>query len=146
MKIKPIRNDMEHKAALAEVDRLERLEPVDGTPDADALEVLYTLVEAYEEERHPIEPPDPIDAVLFRADQMGWTRKDLEPYIGSRNRVAEVLNRKRPVSLAMIRNLARAGVPADALIREPRKGTRRTVPTGVARRSGRKGPASSRKT
>jgi HTH-type transcriptional regulator/antitoxin HigA len=84
--------------------------------------VLVTLIEAYEEEHYPIDPPDPIEAIKFRMEQQGLTRRDLEEIIGTRTRIAEVLNRKRGLSIAMIRRLnERLGIPAEVLIRRSRK-------------------------
>jgi HTH-type transcriptional regulator/antitoxin HigA len=122
MEIKPIRNDEDHQAALAVIEQLWDAEP--GTEDADKLEVLATLVEAYEEKRHPILPPSPVDALLFRMDQLGLTRRDLEPYIGSRARVSEILNGNRNLTLNMIRRLhAGLGIPADVLIQQTQRKT-----------------------
>ena len=93
-----------------------------GTRDGDRLDVLVTLIEAYEEEHYPIDPPDPIEAIKFRMEQQGLTRRDLEEIIGTRTRIAEVLNRKRGLSIAMIRRLnERLGIPAEVLIRPSRK-------------------------
>lgn len=117
--LKPIRTQADYKAALAEIERLwgARI----GTPKGERLDVLATLVDAYETEHYPMDPPDPIDAIKFRMEQQGLTRKDLEPLIGTRTRVAEVLNRKRNLSIAMIRRLhAKLGLPADVLIRPSR--------------------------
>ena len=92
-----------------------------NTPDGDRLDVLATLVEAWEQKHDPIEAPDPVAAILFAMEQRGLTRRDLEPLIGSRARVAEVLNRKRNLTLPMIRRLhERLRIPADSLIHEPR--------------------------
>ncbi len=89
----------------------------EGSPAAERLEVLVTLVQAYEAEHHPIAPPDPIEAIRFRMEQQGLTRKDLEAWIGTRARVSEVLSRKRPLTLAMIRRLRRGlGISADILV------------------------------
>lgn len=119
MEIKPIKTETDHKRALAEVERLWAAEP--GSVDADRLDVLATLIEAYEERNHPIPPPDPVDAILFRLDQLGLSRRDLEPYIGTRARVSEVLSRTRSLSLAMIRRLHTGlGIPADVLIQQSR--------------------------
>src|SRR5689334_9715087 len=101
MDVIPIRTESDHKAALKEVERLWDAAP--GTPEADRLEVLFTLVEAYEARHHPIPPPDPIEAVLYYIESRGVSPRDLVPIIGSRGRVSEVLNRKRPLTLAMIR-------------------------------------------
>ncbi len=88
-----------------------------GSPEAEKLEILVTLVDAYEAKRHPIDPPDPIDAIRFRMEQEGLTRTDLEKFIGSRARVSEILNRRRPLTVKMIRRLRDAlGISADVLI------------------------------
>jgi HTH-type transcriptional regulator/antitoxin HigA len=91
--LKPIRTEADHEAALTEVERLWGAKS--GTPKGDRLDVLATLIEVYEAKHYPMDPPDPIDAIRFRMEQQGLTRKDLEPIIGTRNRIAEVLNRKR---------------------------------------------------
>jgi HTH-type transcriptional regulator/antitoxin HigA len=115
MHIKPIRTKRDHQAALAEIERL--WDAKKGTPEADRLEVLSLLVEAYERQHEPIADPDPIDFLAHVMEARGLTRKDLEPYIGSRARVAEVLNRVRPLTLEMIRRLAEGlDLPADVLI------------------------------
>ncbi len=115
MEIRPIKNDQDHAAALAEIDRLWDADL--GTPEADRLDILTTLVVAYEETNHSIAATDPVDAILFRMEQMELTRHDLEPYIGSRGRVSEILNRTRNLSLAMIRRLNKGlGIPAEVLI------------------------------
>ena len=117
--LKPIRSETDYEAALAEVERLWGAKS--GTPDGDRLDVLATLIDAYEAERYPMDPPDPIEAIKFRMEQQGLTRKDLEPIIGTRTRVAEVLNRKRGLSIDMIRRLhERLGISADVLIRPSR--------------------------
>ncbi len=103
MDIKPIKTEKDYDAALAEVEALWGA-PED-TPDGDKLDVLITLVEAYEAKHHPIDPPDPVDAILFRMEQAGLERKDLEPFIGGRGRVSEILTRKRPLTINMIRRL-----------------------------------------
>ena len=92
-------------------------EPEPGSADGDRFEILTTLVEAYEAKHFPIDAPDPIEAIRFRMDQGGLTVKDLVPSIGQPNRVYEVLNRKRGLTLEMIRNLHRnLGIPAESLI------------------------------
>lgn len=114
--IRPIRTAADHEAALRELEALWGAAP--GTPGADRLDVIVTLIEAYEAAAFPIDLPDPVDAILFRMEQQGLSRKDMEPLIGSRGRVSEVLGRKRPLSLEMIRRLNRElGIPADVLIR-----------------------------
>jgi HTH-type transcriptional regulator/antitoxin HigA len=118
--VKPIRSKKDHAAALAEVERLwgARL----GTPEGDRLDVLATLIDAYETAHYPMDPPDPIEAIKFRMEQEGLTRKDLEPLIGTRTRVAEVLNRKRSLSIGMIRRLhQKLGISAEVLIRPTRR-------------------------
>lgn len=111
------------------------------TPEADRLDVLATLVEAYEAKHYPIDPPDPIAAIRFRMEQQGLTAQDLEPFIGTRARVSEVLNRRRPLSLSMIRRLTEGlGIPAAVLIRptgapSARKAARKTSPRGTTRKS-----------
>ncbi len=113
--IKPIRTEADHAAAMKEIERLWGAKS--GTRAGDRLDVLATLVDAYEAQHLPIAPPDPIDAIRFRMEQQGLTRKDLEPMIGSRTRVSEVLNRKRGLSIEMIRRLrAGLGIPADVLV------------------------------
>ena len=114
--LKPIRSEADYEAALAEVERVWGAKA--GTPEGDRLDVLATLIDAYEAEHHPMDPPDPIEAIQFRMEQQGLTRKDLEPIIGTRTRVAEVLNRKRGLSIGMIRRLHdRLGISAEVLIR-----------------------------
>lgn len=118
--LKPIRSEADHTAALAEVERLWGART--GTPDGDRLDVLATLIDAWETLTYPMDPPDPIEAIEFRMEQMGLTRKDLEPLIGTRARVAEVMNRKRNLSIEMIRRLhERLGISAEVLIRPTRK-------------------------
>ena len=118
--VRPIRSKRDHAAVLKEAERLWGAKA--GTRDGDRLDVLVTLIEAYEEEHYPIDPPDPIEAIKFRMEQQGLTRRDLEEIIGTRTRIAEVLNRKRGLSIAMIRRLnERLGIPAEVLIRPSRK-------------------------
>lgn len=118
MEIRPIHTNADYKAALREVSAYFDHEPEPGTPDGDRLEVLLTLVEAYEAKAFPIDLPDPVEAIKFRMEQLGLTAKDLEPMIGRRNRVYEVLNRTRPLTLPMIRKLhEQLGIPAESLIR-----------------------------
>jgi HTH-type transcriptional regulator / antitoxin HigA len=117
--IKPIRSEEDYEAALAEVERFWGARS--GTPEGDRLDVLATLIDAYESEHHPIDPPDPIEAIKFRMEQQGLTRKDLEGILGSRTRIAEVLNRRRGLSINMIRRLHdRLGISAEVLIRPSR--------------------------
>ncbi|HUI18896.1 MAG TPA: transcriptional regulator [Alphaproteobacteria bacterium] len=119
--LKPIRSAADYKRALAELARLWGAKS--GTPAGDRLDVLATLIDAYEDAHFPMDPPDPIEAIKFRMEQQGLARKDLEPLIGTRTRVAEVLNRKRSLSIAMIRRLHdRLGISAEVLIRPSRNG------------------------
>ncbi len=121
MDIKPIRSETDYEAALAEVDRLWGAEP--GTPDGDRFEVLFTLVEAYEEYHYPILPPDPVEAIQYYMESRGLDRRDLEKFIGSSGRVSEILSRKRPLTLAMIRRLNKGlGIPAEILIQNSKQG------------------------
>ncbi len=116
MEIRPIRTDEEHRAALIEIERLWNFEP--ESAEGDYVEVLATLVEAYEAKHHPVLAPDPIAAIEFMMEQKGLTRRDLEPAIGSRGRVSEVLKRKRPLTLPMVRALSvLLDIPADVLVR-----------------------------
>ena len=116
MRIRPIKTDADYRMALAEIERLMAASP--GTPAGDRLEVLTTLVEHYELLHEPIEPPDPIEALIYHMESRSLMRRDLEPYLGSRARVAEVLNRKRALSIEMIRKLhAGLGISAEVLIR-----------------------------
>ena len=118
--IRPIRTEADHAAAMDEVERLWGAKS--GTADGDRLDVLATLIEAYELKQHPIDPPDPIEAIRFRMEQQGLDRRDLEPMLGTRNRVAEVLGRKRGLSIEMIRRLhSGLGIPAEVLIRPSRR-------------------------
>lgn len=118
MNIKPIHSRADHKAALKLVSKLVDLDPAPGTPDGDMLEVMSTLIVAYEAKHFPVGAADPIEAIKFRMDQQGLSVADLEPMIGKRNRVYEVLARSRPLTLAMIRRLHDGlGIPAESLIR-----------------------------
>ncbi|MGH6946930.1 MAG: helix-turn-helix domain-containing protein [Kiloniellales bacterium] len=117
--VKPIRTEADYEAALAEVGRLWGAKL--GTSKGDRLDVLATLIDVYESEHHPMDPPDPVDAIEFRMEQQRLTRRDLEGIIGTRTRIAEVLNRKRGLSIAMIRRLhERLGISAEVLIRPSR--------------------------
>ena len=120
IELKPIRTKADYRKALAEVERLWGAKS--GTQEGDRLDILATLIDAYEAEHYPIDPPDPIEAIKFRMEQQGLSRKDLEPLIGTRTRVAEVLNRKRNLSIGMIRRLHdRLGISAEVLIRPSQK-------------------------
>jgi HTH-type transcriptional regulator / antitoxin HigA len=120
MDIQPIRNRADHAAALSEIAALMADDPKRGTPEGDKLDVLATLVEAYERENFPIEAADPVEAIKFRMDQQGLTVHDLVPMIGRLNRVYEVLARRRPLTMPMVWRLHRElGIPAESLIRPP---------------------------
>ncbi|MES2257656.1 MAG: helix-turn-helix domain-containing protein [Pseudomonadota bacterium] len=119
MDIKPIRTEDDYHAALREVESLMAAEF--GTPEGDRLDVLATLVDAYEARHFPMELPSPIDAIKFIMEQKGLTPKDLEPMIGRLNRVYEILNGRRQLTLPMICRLhEKLGIPAEVLIRQPR--------------------------
>lgn len=117
--LRPIRSEADYDAALEEIEHLWGAK--NGTPGGDRLDVLATLIEVYEAKHYPMDPPDPVEAIRFRMEQQGLTRKDLEPMIGPRNRVADVLNRKRGLSIDMIRQLhEQLGISAEVLIRPSR--------------------------
>ena len=117
MQIKPIHCEADHKAALRKISDLMESDPEPGSAQGDRLNVLTLLVEAYEAKHFDIAPPDPVEAIKFRMEQSGLTIKDLEPLIGKSKRVYEVLKRKRPLTLAMIRRLhTQLGIPAQVLI------------------------------
>jgi HTH-type transcriptional regulator/antitoxin HigA len=117
MKIQPIRTEADYHKALAAIERLWGAKQ--RTPNGDKLDVLLVLVEDYEAKHHPIDPPDPIEAIKFRMEQQNLSRKDLEPLIGSRGRVTEIINRQRPLTLAMIRRLHQGlHIPLESLIQE----------------------------
>ncbi|MBN2886513.1 MAG: transcriptional regulator [Chromatiaceae bacterium] len=116
MDIKPIKTESDYQAALREIEYLMTAEF--DTPEGERLDVLVTLVEAYEQRHFPLDLPDPVEAIRFHMEQKGLAAKDLEPMIGRSNRVYEVLNRKRPLTLKMIWRLHRdLGIPAESLIR-----------------------------
>lgn len=116
MDIKTIKPEADHETALEEIDRLMEAKP--DTPEGDRLDVLSSLVVAWEQKHHRIEDPDPIEAIFHRMEALGLARKDLEPMIGTRARVSEVLSRKRPLTISMIRNInEEMGIPAEGLIR-----------------------------
>jgi HTH-type transcriptional regulator/antitoxin HigA len=117
--VKPIRTEADYEAALTEVERLWGAKA--GTPKGDRLDVLATLIDVYESQHFPMDPPDPIEAIKFRMEQQNLTRKDLEGIVGSRTRIAEVLNRHRGLSINMIRRLHdKLGISTDILIRPSR--------------------------
>jgi HTH-type transcriptional regulator / antitoxin HigA len=116
MDIKPIKTDEDYRATLREIESLMRAEP--GSPEGERLDILVTLLSAYEQKHFPLDLPDPVEAIKFVMDQRGLTVKDLEPMIGRSNRVYEVLNHKRPLTLKMIWKLhTELGIPAESLIK-----------------------------
>ncbi len=116
MEIKPIKEEKDYQATLKEIEGLFEAAP--GTPEGDRLDVLTTLVEAYEDRNFQLPLPDPIEAIIYYMESRGLTRRELEPYIGSRSRVSEILNRKRALTIVMIRKLhSGLGIPADVLIK-----------------------------
>ena len=118
MEIKPIRTKADHRAALKEIEGLMNAKA--GTPEGERLDVLATLVEAYERRHFPMDLPDPVEAIKFWMEQSGLAPRDLVPMIGQLNRVYEILSRKRPLTLPMIRALhEQLGIPSELLIREP---------------------------
>lgn len=117
MDIRPIRSEQDYEQALQEIEAIFEAAP--GTPAGDRLEVLVTLVEAYEDKHYAIPLPDPVEAILYHMERLGLTRRDLEAYLGSRPRVSEILNRKRSLTLRMIRNLhAGLGISTEVLTQE----------------------------
>jgi HTH-type transcriptional regulator / antitoxin HigA len=118
--MKPIRTEADYEAALEEVAALWGAAA--STPNGDRLDVLATLIDVYEAKHYAMDPPDPVEAIKFRMEQQGMTRKDLEDIIGTRTRIAEVLNRKRSLSIGMIRRLHdKLGISAEILIQPSRK-------------------------
>jgi HTH-type transcriptional regulator/antitoxin HigA len=118
MDIHPIRTEDDYRTAMREISAIFDNEPEPDTPEGDRFDILLTLAEAYEARHFPVDLPDPVEAIKFRMEQGGLTPKDLEPMIGRMNRVYEILNRKRPLTLAMIRKLHEGlGIPAESLIR-----------------------------
>jgi HTH-type transcriptional regulator / antitoxin HigA len=118
MDIKPIKTDADYRAALKEVETLMTAAP--DTPEGEKLDVLVTLIEAFEREHYPLDLPDPVEAIKFEMERSGLTVKDLEPMIGKSNRIYEILNRKRSLTLKMIWRLHEGlGIPAELLIKSP---------------------------
>lgn len=123
MDIRPIHTEADYEATLKAISALMEADPDPGTPEGDRLDILTTLVQAYEARHVPITAPDPVEAIKFRMEQSGLSVKDLEPILGRSNRVYEILNRKRPLTLAMIRRLHKnLGIPANVLIAETAAG------------------------
>lgn len=119
--LRPIKTKVDYEAAIGEIGRLWGA--ATGTPRGDRLDILATLVDAFEAEHYQMDPPDPVEAIKFRMEQQGLTRKDLEQVLGTRGRVAEILNRRRPLSINMIRRLhTKLGIAAEVLIRPTHSG------------------------
>jgi HTH-type transcriptional regulator/antitoxin HigA len=118
MDIRPIKNDTDYRAALHEVEQLMLAQP--DTPEGEKLDVMVTLIAAYEAKQFPMDLPDPVEAIKFEMERKGLTVKDLEPMIGKSNRVYEILNHKRSLTLKMIWRLHQGlGIPAESLIKPP---------------------------
>jgi HTH-type transcriptional regulator/antitoxin HigA len=131
---KVIKSEHDYELTLGRIEALMDSEP--NTPEGDELELLTALVEIYERERFPIGLPEPIEAIRFRMEQAGLQQQDLVPYVGSRSKVSEILSRKRPLSLRMIRALHRGlGIPAEVLLQEPREGSPLNCRTLTAKNS-----------
>ena len=144
----PVHNRKTHRKALRRIEALWDAEP--GTPEWHELDALGTLVDAYERKQHPIPPPDPIEAIRARCEELGWSRKELEPLIGSRARVSEILGGQRALTLPMIRRLhAALDIPAEVLIADgrggPRRGRSSSHKRSVERRTPTKRAAKTRK-
>jgi HTH-type transcriptional regulator/antitoxin HigA len=119
MDIRPLHTPTDYQQALAIVSRLVDLDPEVGTPEGDKLEILATLIEAYEQEHFPFDAPDPIEAIKYCMEQQGLSQADLIPFCGTKSRVSEILNRKRALSISMIRKLhAGLGIPLSILLQE----------------------------
>jgi HTH-type transcriptional regulator / antitoxin HigA len=115
MNIAPIKTPQDHRRALKEIEELMNASP--GSPDGDRLDVLVTLLESYEAKHYPLDAPDPVEAIKYHMDQKGLSPRDLEPFIGDRDGVEQVLSRKRKLTLPMIRRLHQGlGIPVESLI------------------------------
>lgn len=115
MEIKPIKTEQDYQKAIARIEELWGAKK--DTPEGDELDLLATLVEVYEMRNYPIAPPDPVDAILFRMEQMGMSKADMIPYLGSQSRVSEILNRKRKLTLNMVKTLYKElKIPAEVLL------------------------------
>ena len=129
--LKIIKNDTDYTQALARVEELVDLDPEQNTPEAEELELLTLLINTYEDQMYPVDLPDPVDAIKFRMEQQGLKYKDMVPFFGSKSRVSEVLNRKRGLTLSMIRALHRElGIPAEVLISDSKKELREEIKGG----------------
>jgi HTH-type transcriptional regulator / antitoxin HigA len=134
MQIRPIRTEADHDSAVARIAELIAAKP--NTPEGEELDILATLVDAYEAKHHPVDKPDPIAAIQFRMEQQGLSRKDLEPLIGSRARVSEIMTRRRSLTLAMIRRVRdELGISADVLVGLSQKKRRKRLYSGRSERT-----------
>jgi HTH-type transcriptional regulator/antitoxin HigA len=130
--LEPVHDQKTHRKALRRIEELWDTEP--GSPEGRELDALATLVDAYERRQFPILPPEPVEAIRARCEQLGWTRRDLEPLIGSRARVSEILGRQRSLTLPMIRRLhAALGIPAELLVARATESRRRGRSTAAKR-------------
>ena len=130
MNIKPIKTHEDYEAALRRIENL--MTATEGSPEGEELEVLTILVEAYERKHYPLDLPDPVEAIKFEMEQKNLTVKDLEPMIGKSNRVYEILNGKRTLTLEMIRNLhEQLNIPAESLIKASSKQSSKKVRTRI---------------
>lgn len=117
MEIRPIRTETDYELALREIEPYFDREPEPGSPEADRFDVLATLIEAYEREHWPIDPPDPVEAIRYCMERQGYTQSDLAALLGSRSRASEILKRRRPLTLEMVRKLHQEwGIPAESLL------------------------------
>lgn len=117
MNLKPIKTASDYKLALARMEQIFDARP--GTKEGDELEILALLIEKYEDKKYPMDAPDPIEAIKFRMEQLGYKQKDLENLIGYKGRVSEILNRKRKLTLEMIRKIHQAlQIPTEVLVKE----------------------------
>lgn len=129
--IRPLRNEKDYDAALAEIERYFDRSPKRGTPDADRFDLLALVIEDYERRCWPIDPPNPVEAIRYRMETGGYTQSDLGRLLGSRQRASDVLRRKRGLTMQMAWKLHREwGIPAEALIRPKPIGSRRAVRAG----------------
>ena len=137
--LEPVYDQKSHRRALRRIEALWDADP--GSPEARELDALATLVDAYEKTQFPILPPDPVEAIRARCEELGWTRKQLEPLIGSRARVSEILGRQRTLTLSMIRRLhAALGIPAEILVGDSSGGSKKSRARSTKRAGRRRAP------
>lgn len=136
MNIKPIKTEADYRAVLKEIEGLMTAKL--DTPEGDRLDVLTTLVEAYERDHYPLDLPDPVEAIKFRMEQSGLKAKDLQPIFGRLNRVYEILNHKRALTMKMVWKLnTELGIPAEALIKQPAPASKKRAKSRSERVTGR---------